>query len=245
MKFTYFLVGLFFAAVLIAWMSDFPKCTNSEYLLERVRDHYDPNEVWDTTTLKIHIQEPRVGNPQRHTKLTLDNDENYFEMERFREDGIVRRILTGDGESQIFLNGESDLSDSIVTAYRLYEDRSHNHKNFYQLMYGLPMSLNEDLWEEVKPAQLASFEGNNVYRIDAELKEDMISKHWTIIVDADDYNLLALEFNHPEDPESEGEILKFDGTIEINGVALPRIRNWYVQGSEEYLGSDIIVGVLE
>ena len=54
-----------------------------------------------------------------------------------------------------------------------------------------------------------------------------------------------LEFNHPEQPENEGEIIKFNGVYEINGMKIPRIRNWYAKGTNEYLGTDVIVGTLE
>jgi len=218
---------------------------NGDQLLKKMIEKADPNHQWPETTLKVHIQEPRVGNPQRHTKLTLKNAESYFAMERFRVDGIVSRSLSADGTSEIALDGIVDLPDSIIQKYKLNVQRTINHKRFYELMYGLPMTLNKSLWQNINPARRSQFEGKEVYEISIELKEEMISKFWTLIIGVNLYKLLAIEFSHPDETDGEEEIIKFEGEIKIANVVLPRIRNWYIKGSNEYLGSDIIVSELQ
>jgi|GEM_PF-1656660 len=235
------LAVLLLIGVILGWKTNRPNCKNSVYILDQVKEKYDSQQVWGTSELKIHIQEPRVSNPQRYTKLNLKNSNDYFEMERFREDGIVKRILTGNGESRIFLNGESELSKTIVEQYRLNVERTKGHKKFYQLMYGLPMSLSNDLWEQIEPARKVTYAGREAYAVALELKDEMISKHWTLLIDVENYNLLTIEFNHPEDPDKEEEVLTFEGEFEINGMKIPRIRNWYIKGTHEYLGTDVIV----
>lgn len=237
--------GLLVIFVTFGWKTNNPNCKNSTYILNQVQEKYDSNQEWGTSEIKLHIQEPRVNNPQRYTKLNLKNSDDYFEMERFREDGIVKRILTGNGESKIFLNGESELSRAIIEQYRLNVERSLGHKKFYKLMYGLPMSLSNNFWEQIRPAQKAEYEGREVYRVAMELKDEMISKHWTLIIEVETYTLLAIEFNHPEDPGKEEEIITFEGEFDINGMKIPRIRNWYIKGTNEYLGTDIIVEELK
>ncbi|RKN78502.1 DUF6503 family protein [Ulvibacterium marinum] len=237
--------GLLVIFVTFGWKTNNPNCKNSTYILNQVQEKYDSNQKWGTSEIKLHIQEPRVNNPQRYTKLNLKNSDDYFEMERFREDGIVKRILTGNGESKIFLNGESELSKAIIEQYRLNVERSLGHKKFYKLMYGLPMSLSNNFWEQIRPAQKAEYKGRDVYRVAMELKDEMISKHWTLIIEVETYTLLAIEFNHPEDPGKEEEIITFEGEFDINGMKIPRIRNWYIKGTNEYLGTDIIVEELK
>lgn len=225
----------------MGWKTIDPTCKNSTYILYQAIEKYDGNQLWETSELKVHIQEPRVGNPQRQTKLILKNSDDYFEMERYRADGVVKRILTKEGESKIFLNGESDLSEDIIEKYRLNVERSRGHKRFYQLMYGLPMSINEKVWKRIEPAESGEFEGKAVYRIRIELLEEMISNYWTLIIEPENYELLAIEFNHPEEQGKEEELIKLDGEIEVNGIMMPRIRNWYIKGTNEYLGTDIIL----
>lgn len=241
MKYLKLLVGLLFISLIISWKTNNTNCKNSVYILNQVKKNYDADNLWAVSQIKLHIQEPRVGNPQRHTKLHLKNSDDYFEMERYREDGIVKRILTGNGKSQIFLNNESNLSQDIIEQYRLNKERSISHKNFYKLMYGLPMSITDNLWHQIEPAEKGEFDGMEVYRVNIELKDEMISKYWTLLIGVKDYELLGIEFNHPEEPGREEEIIKFESEFEINGIKLPRIRNWYIKGTNEYLGTDIIV----
>lgn len=241
MKTVKLLTTFLFILVTLGWKTTDPHCKNSVYILDQVKQKYDGKRHWGTSEIRLHIQEPRVSNPQRYTKLSLRNSDDYFEMERFGEEGIVKRILTGNGESKIYLNGASELPEAIVEHYRLSEERSLGHKKFYKLMYGLPMSLSDTLWRQIKPAQKTEYEGREVYRVAMELKDEMISKYWTLLIEVETYTLLAIEFNHPEEPGREEEIIKFESEFEIDGMKIPRIRNWYIKGTNEYLGTDIIV----
>ena len=234
-------IGLLFLSGIISWNTNHADCKNSTYILSQVKKQYDANNQWEASEIKLHIQEPRVGNPLRHTRLQLANSTDYFEMERFRKDGVVKRILTGTGESKIYLNNESNLAQEIIEQYRLNKERTLSHKKFYRLMYGLPMSLKETVWKKIAPAKKGTFEGKDVYRLSLELKDPMISKHWTLLIDVENYKLLGIEFNHPEEPGREEELIKFESEFEVDGIKLPRIRNWYIKGTNEYLGSDIIV----
>ena len=234
-------LGLLFLSGIISWTNSNGECKNSTYILSKAKKHYDANNRWQTSELKLHIQEPRVGNPQRHTKLRLVNATDYFEMERFREDGVVKRILTGKGESKIYLNDQAELSPEIIETYKLNKARSIGHKKFYTIMYGLPMSLNQTIWEQISPAEKGILNDKGIYRIRIALKEAMISKHWTLLIGEENYKLLGIEFNHPDEPGKEEELILFESEFEIDGIILPRIRNWYIKGTNEYLGSDIIV----
>ena len=88
-------------------------------------------------------------------------------------------------------------------------------------------------------------ESKEAYSIKMELKEEIVSKYWTVITAVKNNELLAIEFNKPDEPGKEEEILKFKDSFEYQGVKTPRIRNWYVKGTNEYLGSDIIVDELK
>jgi hypothetical protein len=107
------------------------------------------------------------------------------------------------------------------------------------------MSLNEELLKKVAPSRSGTFEGKKVYEIDVELKEELISKYWTLIISENMDDILALEFNHPGHPGHETEIIEFHDRFTIDGITIPRIRHWYLKDTNEYLGSDIIVEKLE
>lgn len=227
-------------AVIVSWSSHRSDCKNSTYILEQSQKRYNADQNWQQSEITLHIQEPRVGTPNRFTKLRINNASDYFEMERNREEGMLKIILEENKEGQIFLNGKSGFPREIMEKYGNPE-RIERSKNFYKTMYGLPMSLNDEFWKKIESAQKAEFEGDEVYRIDIEPKEELISKHWTIIISVETYEILAIEFNRPEELNGNEEIIKFHGEYEVNGVKIPRVRNWYDKNTNEYLGTDVIV----
>ena len=245
MKSLKLLFGLLFISMILSWKTDRSHCKNSVYILSQVNKVYDADQRWSGSAIHIHIQEPRIGNPARYTKLRMDHAADYFEMERQKDIGTIKRIITPKKESKISVNGQIDLSPEIQEKYALNLQRTQRSRNFYTIMYGLPMSINDTFWKTIEPAQKAHFEGQEVYRINIELKEEMISKHWTLITSVATNKLLAIEFNHPEDPENAGEFIKFHEEYEFDGIKIPRVRNWYAQGTNEYLGTDVIVKDLE
>ncbi len=111
------LIALLAILTTLGWNTDNSNCKNSIYILDQVKQEYAADHDWNESVIKIHIQEPRIGNPQRFTKLWLHNSSDYFEMERNREDGIIKRIITENDESRFALNGESNISSEIKESH--------------------------------------------------------------------------------------------------------------------------------
>ncbi|MEM9671105.1 MAG: DUF6503 family protein [Cyclobacteriaceae bacterium] len=216
------------------------KCKNSQYILNQSKLKYDVNQQWNQSELSMHIQEPRIGNPQRYSRVVLNNTNNYFEIERTYDEGNIKQSLGDDEDYQVLLDENSDVSAEIREKYRLSEERGEGYRNFYQTMYGLPMSITENFYTEIAPAEPITFEGKDAYRISLELNQEMISKHWRLIIATEDFTLLGVEFYHPEN-SNEGERIKFEDEVQLGNISLPRMRHWYDNKTEEYLGSDIIV----
>ena len=220
------------------------QCKNSSYILQKSQNKYDKNDQWEQAELKLHIQEPRVGNPKRYSRVVLDNHTRYFEIEREVEGTSVKWVVEGKGQFSAFLNGCSIFSSEIADRYGLNKERGEGFHKFYQTLYGLPMSVRPEFFRTMAPAEAIVFAGRNAHSIAVELNQKLISKHWNLIISAEDHSLLAVELLNPDDPES-GEIIKFEEAFEVDSILLPRIRHWYARQSNEYHGSDIIVEAIE
>ncbi|MGN8226331.1 hypothetical protein [Gracilimonas sp. BCB1] len=216
-------------------------CENSSYLLRQSQNAHDPNNEWAGAILNIHIQEPRLQNPQRYSILTLNNKTGYFSFIRDSEVGKVERIIDEEGNPKVLLNGSTQIVEDTVNEYRLGEDRNAGYRSFYELMYGLPMSVTEEMWASIEDAELLSLEGQEVYKVRLELKQAMISKHWVLYFDKNKYSLAALKFDHSEDSNRPDEIIMFDGEYKLGEITIPRFRHWYHMESGEYRGSDVIL----
>ena len=106
-------------------------------------------------------------------------------------------------------------------------------------MYGLPMSLDEGIIEEIQQVQTVQEDGKELFEISLKLNRSVISDHWKLLVAVDNFQLIGIELLHPETPE-EGERLVFEDLVSLGDVQVPRIRHWYdLQAT--YLGSDIII----
>lgn len=235
------LVSSFFLGISIHGYS---QGVTSEFVLEQSIKFHDPESKWNQTTLSIYIQEPRIQNPGRYSKLRMTMSTGRFSLSREYEIGEVERIISDLGELKVLVNGSANYSEEIKEEYRLDSSRNSGYKTFYQMLIGFPMSLTGDLVEEVSQISTEAVFGTEYFMIEFTLRESIISDLWQVYFSKDDYSIQALKFIH-EDPDEEDEIIIFDGAYTWDGITIPRYRHWYVSESKKYLGSDIIVKELD
>ncbi|WP_421774018.1 DUF6503 family protein [Gracilimonas sp.] len=236
-----FCLGVMLAVVLLNPALTLAQHKSGIEVLSLSQKYHDPGNDWSDAVLNIRIQEPRLQNPQRYSILILNNKTGYFSLVRDSEVGQVERIIDGEGSSRVLLNGSTQIDEDTVNEYRLGEERNSGYHSFYEMMYGLPMSITENMWENIKDAESTTLEGQEVYKVQVKLKEAIISKHWVLYFDKNDYSLAALKFEHSGDPNRPDEIIMFDGAYHLGEISIPRFRHWYHQESGEYRGSDVIL----
>lgn len=216
-------------------------CRDSEYIIEQSKKQYDPKDVWTTSALYLHIQEPRPQTPHRYSILNLDNSSGAFQLTREYDIGVIEYLIDDKGNAEIRLNGSPEISEEHRKEYRLQDERIFSYRAFYQTINGLPMSLSPEIWLSISEPKIVRFEGSDVYRIDLELKEPIISKYWTVMISVDDYVLTGLQFRHEDNAAKEDELILFEGQYSVGTMTLHRFRHWYLFDSRTYLGSDILL----
>ena len=209
-------------------------------LLNKSISVHDPNGKWEDLELAIHVQEPRTGNPSRYSQLKLNNANGVFELIRNREKHLSKHIVDENNQSKVFLGESEEIVDSLVEKFRLKPERNEGYRDFYQMMYGLPMTLNTGRVEKIGDVTTQNYNQQICYRIPIELKEEMFSKNWIVYIAKDSYEFKGMEIVFPND-KTKGERLYFEGNISIDGVNIPRIRHWHEYSNNEYSGSDIIL----
>lgn len=217
----------------------------AEEILKLSQQHHDPNGYWDQTKFSAHIQEPRTMNPLRYSKIEMDNETGAFTLVRDSEAGPIERMIGEEGTPSVLLNGSSDFTEEQREEFRLDEQRNFGYRSFYALMYGLPMSLTDEVVENIGNLQTTTYEGEEVYSIHIELKESMISKRWELMINREGHSLVALKFDHADDPDWPDEVIEFDGSYSWDGITIPRFRHWYEIETTEYLGSDVILSPIK
>lgn len=226
--------------IFLIFDSGYAQERSSDFILEQSLKFHDPDSKWNQTILSIHIQEPRILNPGRFSKLSLHPGSGKFSLSRDYEIGEVSRIISDEGEAIVLVNGSSNYSQDIKEEYRLDGSRNMSYRNFYQILYGFPMSLKEDIVEQAsKPGYDVVFDTEYIM-IEYVLKESIISDRWKVYFSKDNYSVQALRFVHTGSEEQD-EVILFDREYTWDGITIPRFRHWYLLESKEYQGSDIIV----
>ena len=97
--------------------------------------------------MKIHMQEPRTLNPHRYSVVGLNNSDSTFRLERNRGEHISEHIIDKEGNSSVLMNGKVVTDTALINKYRLDPSRNTGYREFYQVFYGLPMSLKDRILE--------------------------------------------------------------------------------------------------
>lgn len=213
-------------------------CRNAAFILSKSVAYHDPGDKWPETVLSVNLAEPRTETPFRHSVLHLDNALDSFAITRNRGTHFSTHIVNSDGVPTLLWDGKL-LSKVEANHYQLDPRMNFGFKRFYRMMYGLPMSLDNEIKEVSREAREGDFGGRPCYVLDVELIRSLISQHWRLFISIETFELAGIEFYSKQDP-AFGERLLFFDTLHNDGLRIPRSRHWY-KLNNDYLGSDIII----
>ena len=214
-------------------------------IIQKSIQKYDPDNKWPDLSMSVRFQEPRLSLADRYSIVSMDHQSGSFKLERNREDKIATYIVDSDGKSKVLIDGLEEFPEAWKDKYRLHSNLPQIYKRSYFSMYGLPMTLNNDLIEEIHSVKKTSFQRQAAYQLEVTLKEPLFAKHWKIYFAKEDYTFLGLEMYDNKAEPNKGERLVFDSIIEINGISIPRNKHWYDLSTNEFLGSDILISLLD
>jgi hypothetical protein len=201
---------------------------------------HDPEAKWGKSVLNFHIEEPRTGNPTRYSQIYLNVADGTFSLLRNREDHITTYSLDANNNPLVLLDGNEQFDEEQRARYRLFPDRVGSYREFYRVMYGLPMSLDFELIRKAEDMREVQFQGKDALMIGIQWYEPILKPYWKIYLEPGTYRVLGVDLTEKSKPGS-GERVIFDQLMEYNGLLLPRMRHWHSIQDNEYLGSDIII----
>ncbi|MFY0632031.1 MAG: hypothetical protein JXR05_16855 [Flavobacteriaceae bacterium] len=235
-------LSFLFVLLFIGCKTPEKELTSNEVLEKSIQKH-DPKNQWSNAIFSFRIQEPRLKNPERFSLVFIDNSNNSFMLMRNRGGKTASYQINPKGITSVSLDNKIVEDSLSIQKYMLQPRRVKSYQNFYQMMLGLPMSLNENTIAEFNAISKTVFNGKSSYKVQIKLKEPMFSDVWNLFISYDDFTLLGIEMIFPEEP-NKGERLDFEKSIQIGEMTIPRIRHWY-ELNDTYSGSDVIVKLLE
>ena len=237
MKHILALIFLCFAHLVISQ----PSAT--ELLKESIKYH-DPNNQWTKSIITVEIDEPRQANPQRHSKVYINKQNQSFYLERPSDKGVLKWELK-QGVSLTYLDtlNSNMLEKSVIDNYRLQPDRTARYFEFYDYMLGLPMSISKRDAEILPDVEIVTFNGQEAYKITLVFSESLISKSWSFYFTIDTKQLVGASYLNDQTGDPSEYIIIGSEYVDNKTLKIPRFRHWYKSHNQEYLGSDIILNV--
>ncbi len=215
--------------------------TGSELLQNAIKYH-DPDSKWARFHGQIMISAERPGESERITRAVFNLPAGYFEVAATK-DGNTVTYKIDKGACTPFLNGSAVISEEDAATHAIDCKRGITMKNFYSYLYGLPMKLN-DPGTVIDPRVVTrEFQGKSYLVLKVGYEPSVGADTWYFYFDPVTYALQVYQFFHDE-AKNDGEYILLQGEELISGMRIPKIRAWYTNENDIYLGIDAVTGAV-
>ena len=208
-------------------------------LLEKAISYHDPNGHWKTFKGEMDILMTTPNSETRKTKLELNLPASYFEAIVRKNDYSITYTLNK-GTCDLKFNNSGTISETLKDSLQITCDRANRMKDYYTYLYGLPMKL-KDPGTQIDPkVRKKSFKGKEYLVLKVKYDEKVGSDTWYFYFDPSNYNMEVYQFYHDES-KNDGEYILLSEEITVNDIKMPKIRAWYYNKDDKYLGTDDLV----
>ncbi len=215
--------------------------TPAEELLNRSIAYHDPNGLWVTRPLEFKLLSSRSGGRRDKISIQMDSILGFFRCRMERGSDVIEFESRG-GDWSAKVNGSADISAGDLEKYRLTRDGGLFWRNYYGFLLGLPMKL-EDEGAILDPEpQSTTFQGREVLALRVTYAPAVGGDTWYFYLDPESSALVGYRFYHDESI-NDGEYITLEGEAEAGGLRLPKVRSWYVNKDNKFLGTDTIESI--
>ena len=231
------LLGLFYS--IAGLLSLNAQEITGEELLEKAIAYHDPNGVWEDFQAAFVVQMTTPDRPVRTSSIQMDFPKQLFDLAVERGEVNYRYSISPEN-CAIYFNGETEFSDEVKEQYRLNCDRGSMMKDYYTYLYGLPMKL-KDPGTIVDPKVTKKrFKGKRYLVLKVSYDQEVGKDTWYFYFDPKTYAMEVYQFYHDES-KNDGEYILLSGLEDINGIQMPKKRDWYYNSNDKFLGSDLLI----
>ncbi|MFS4466440.1 DUF6503 family protein [Maribacter sp. 2210JD10-5] len=221
----------------MAW-SGLAQELSGEELLEKAISYHDPEGNWRNFkgTLAIEMTTPDKG--KRSTTLFLNLPGNYYKSIVLKDDHTIESVLDR-GNCTLKLDNSEVISDEYREQLNITCERAKMMKDYYTYLYGLPMKL-KDPGTYIDPkVEKVRFKDKEYLRLKATYDPEVGKDIWYFYFDAKTYAMEVYQFYHDE-TKNDGEYILLTDILEINDIKMPKVRAWYYNKEDKYLGTDVL-----
>jgi len=211
---------------------------SSEELLNKSISYHDPNNSWNKFNGVINITMTRPDKSKRNSEVEINIPGSYFRSKVLQDTNTIEQVVKND-LCEITLNGKSTFSEDEIKKHRLTCDFALKMRDYYTFLYGLPMKL-RDPGTIINPkVTTKSFKGKEYLVLRVDYTEPVGKDRWYFYFNPKSYALEVYQFFH-EESKNDGEYILLSEEKEINGIKMPKIRSWFYNDEDKFLGTDTL-----
>ena len=220
----------------------FAQTITSSQLLDKAIEYHDPNNNWAKFNAVLQIRMETPNKADRNSKIHINLPAEYFYINAVQDSIEYEYTLTGDKCSASLnaaaskIQGSSSMRETCKMAKR--------YRDYYTYLYGLPMKL-KDPGTIINPeVERRSFKGKTYLVLNVSYKSWIGTDVWNFYFNPKTYAMEVYQFYKTDDKgaikEDSGEYILLSEMETINGIKMPKIRKWYYNKADKYLGTDIL-----
>ena len=215
----------------------------SEELLDKAIAYHDPDGSWSAFNGELNLSFEGPAAPDGDTYVSINLPESFFYTKRERGDNVIEYEVKEETCTVVF-NGRREFTDGEIKEHRLNCEGAKRMRNYYTYLYGLPMKLKDAGTFIDEAIEQTTFKGKEYLVLNVRYDEHVGSDIWRFYFDPKTYAMEVYQFFKPDEegninPES-GEYIMLSEEKMMNGIKMPRIRSWYFNKGDEFLGTDTL-----
>ena len=230
---------LFISTTLISFSQD----VTAEQLLQNAINYHDSDGKWSTIRAAFTVEMTTPKASKRTSKIRIDLAREFFSV-KATKDTVTTIYSVIKGKCGMVYNGK-DLDSITAKEKNMSCDRATLYKNYYTYLYGLPMKLKDPGTNIDETVEKKTFKGKDYLVIKATYDEAVGSDVWYFYFNPKTYAMEIYQFfktddNGKEKPDT-GEYILLSKENVVNGIKMPKVRAWYYNKDDKYLGTDTLV----
>lgn len=208
-------------------------------LLQKSIEYHDPEGTWSKFKGTVHLTETRPKGADRETKILLDNSRSFFRIDQTREGEVIMRVVENE-ECHHAVKGK-EMDETLAEKFKLNCERTKLLRNYFTYLWGLPMKLTDPGTLVHNEVQVTEYQGVRCLSMKVTYDEEVGGDTWYFYFDPNTHALIGYRFYHDE-TKNDGEYIILKGEEKLGEMRLPKRREWYEHGTDEFLGADILEG---
>ena len=235
--------SLFVFIVAFSSLLSFGQQISPQQLLESTKNYHDPNDNWNTLKAAFTVEMTTPNTSKRTSNIRIDLVKEFFSV-KATKDTVTTIYSLNKGKCGMVYNGK-DMDSISAKEKNMSCERATLYKNYYTYLYGLPMKLNDSGTNLSEKVEKKTFKGKDYLVLKVTYDEAVGSDVWYFYFNPKTYAMEIYQFFKTDDKGKEkpdtGEYILLSEEAIVNGIKIPKIRAWYYNKDDTYLGTDTLV----